>query len=66
MKELKCTDKFCEWKAIADTEDEVLKAAAQHGQQEHGSSDLFEDIQAGLRPKIRDVKSERIRGEKSA
>jgi predicted small metal-binding protein len=66
MKELKCTDKLCMWKAIADTEEEVLKAAAQHGQQEHGTKDFSEDIQEGLRAKIRDVKSERIRGDKRA
>jgi predicted small metal-binding protein len=66
MKELKCTDKLCMWKAIADTEEEVLRAAAQHGQQEHGTNDFSEDIQAGLRAKIRDVKSERIRGDKRA
>jgi predicted small metal-binding protein len=66
MKELKCDEKLCDWKATADTDDDLLKQAAQHGQQEHGSKDFSEDIQAGLRAKIRDVKSARIRGDKRA
>lgn len=63
MKELNCRDlgEDCDWKATADSEDEVLRQAAQHGQQEHGTKDFSEDIRAGLRAKIRDVKSARIR-----
>jgi predicted small metal-binding protein len=66
MKEFKCSDtgKICEWKATAENDDEILKQAAQHGQQEHGIKDFSEDIQAGLRAKIRDVRSAQIRGDK--
>lgn len=68
MKKFKCSDtgKICDWEATAESDDEILKQAAQHGQQEHGTKDFSEDIQAGLRAKIRDVKSPQIRGNKRA
>jgi predicted small metal-binding protein len=67
MKEINCRDtgKNCDWKASAESDDEVLKQAAQHGQQEHGTRDFSEDIREGLRAKIRDVKSPQIRGLRS-
>jgi predicted small metal-binding protein len=64
MKEFKCRDtgRDCDWKVRAESDDEVLKQAAQHGQQEHGTKDFVEDVREGLKAKIRDVKSSQIRG----
>jgi predicted small metal-binding protein len=64
MKELNCRDtgQNCEWKAIASNDEEILRSAVQHGQQEHGTKDFSEDILAGLKAKIRDSKSQQIRG----
>lgn len=64
MKELRCRDtgKDCDWKVTAENDDEVLRQAAHHGQQKHGTKDFAEDIRAGLKAKIRDVKSPQLRG----
>jgi predicted small metal-binding protein len=64
MKEFNCRDtgQNCDWKIQAESDDEILKKAAQHGQQEHGTKEFAEDIRQGVRSKIRDVKSSQIRG----
>ncbi len=59
-----CRDKF-QLKPSRETEDAILKDAAQHGQQEHGTKTFVQDIRAGLRSKIRDVRSPQIRGSDS-
>jgi hypothetical protein len=48
--------------ATAEKEEAILREAYQHGQQKHGFKDHEEEVVAGLRAKIRNVRSPQIRG----
>ncbi len=55
MKELHCRDVGfdCEGVIRADSEDEVLRQAAEHARQEHGLSQVDEETARQIRSKIR-------------
>ena len=64
MKEFMCRDtgKDCDWKATAETDQEILKQAFAHGHLTHGSRDFSGDRREGLRAKIRVLKPLGLRG----
>jgi len=44
----------CEWSACAETEDELMRMASEHAQQDHGMSEIPPDIAEKARNAIRE------------
>ncbi|MBI4410669.1 MAG: DUF1059 domain-containing protein [Gemmatimonadetes bacterium] len=57
MKELRCRDVGLDCDAVirAETEEEVMRQAAEHARKEHGMTNIGEEDQRKMRSKIRAV-----------
>lgn len=57
-KEIKCKDAGidCNFVARGQSEDEVMKVAAEHGKQKHGMAQITPDLQRKMRSLIHDAK----------
>jgi predicted small metal-binding protein len=57
-KELRCKDAGmdCDFVARGQTEEEVMKAAAEHGKQKHGMTQITPDLQKKMKSIIHDAK----------
>jgi len=61
VKQFKCSDvmKTCNFMVQADSEEEVLEAAARHAARDHGITTMDENLKAKVKSAIKDVKPQR-------
>jgi predicted small metal-binding protein len=59
MKEMKCRDvgQNCNFICRGETEEEVLKKAAEHGKKSHGMTELSEELKNKIKNSIKDAKA---------
>lgn len=56
-KSLSCKDvegSMCDWSFCGDTEEEILEKAREHGRQEHGLSEIPQEVMEKARAAIRE------------
>ena len=56
-KQFRCTDvgnTSCNWSAVAENEDEVLRRAEEHGREAHGIGEVDDKTKQKIRGAIRD------------
>ena len=60
MKTISCKDvgvQGCDWKATGQTDDELLKKAAEHAKLAHGMTQIPEDMKKKVLSSIREIKA---------
>jgi len=59
MKNFKCQDtgRECDWEASANTDDEIIQQAAEHGKQRHGIQQVDEKLREQIRSLIHEEKA---------
>ena len=57
MKEIRCRDSGadCDFVAQAETEEELLRKAAEHGRKDHQMESIPDELKTKMRSMIRDV-----------